>query len=183
MWPARAEWSLSRSVPQGQRSLRAWASASSEPASAGPILSSRWRATTGRPRADAQAWLEAGLEQLGSYLAGRRITFDVPLDEIALSAWDRRVLDGVRTIPFGETRGYGDVARMIGSPGSARAAGGAVGRNPLALMIPCHRVIAGDGTLGGYGGSWPADRDELLDLKAELLAHEGVHVPRARQVA
>lgn len=93
-------------------------------------------------------------------------------------AWDIAVLGAVRAIPRGETRGYGDVARAIGRPGAARAVGGAVGRNPLGFVIPCHRVIAGDGTLGGYGGGWWGDRDRLLDLKAELLRREGRTVRR-----
>jgi O-6-methylguanine DNA methyltransferase len=92
--------------------------------------------------------------------------------------WDRAVLGAVRTIPRGETRSYGEIARQIGTPGAARAVGGAVGRNPLALAIPCHRVIAGDGTLGGYGGGWWGDRERLLELKTELLAGEGRYVRR-----
>lgn len=93
-------------------------------------------------------------------------------------AWDRAVLGAVRAIPRGETRSYGEIARAIGHTGAARAVGGAVGRNPIALVIPCHRVIAGDGTLGGYGGGWWGERDRLLDLKATLLAREGRVVPR-----
>lgn len=93
-------------------------------------------------------------------------------------AWDLAVLGAVRAIPRGETRSYGEVARAIGRPGAARAVGGAVGRNPIAYVIPCHRVIAGDGTLGGYGGGWWGDRDRLLDLKADILAREGRIVRR-----
>jgi O-6-methylguanine DNA methyltransferase len=102
----------------------------------------------------------------------------LPLDLGDRPGWDRAVLGAVRTIPRGETRSYGEIARQIGRPGSARAVGGAVGRNPVALAIPCHRVIAGDGTLGGYGGGWWGDRERLLDLKTELLAREGRHVRR-----
>ena len=93
-------------------------------------------------------------------------------------AWDRAVLGAVRDIPRGATRSYGDIARAVGRPGAARAVGGAVGRNPIALAIPCHRVIAGDGTLGGYGGGWWGDRERLLDLKQRLLQDEGIHVRR-----
>ena len=93
-------------------------------------------------------------------------------------AWDRTVLAAVRSIPRAETRSYGEVARAIGRPGAARAVGGAVGRNPIGFIIPCHRVIAGDGTLGGYGGGWWGDRDRLLDLKTELLRLEGQSVRR-----
>ncbi len=120
--------------------------------------------------------LEAARVQLGEYFAGTRHAFDLPLDLAGCSAWDREVLSGVRTIAQGETASYGEVARRIGHRGAARAVGGAVGRNPVGLVVPCHRVIAGDGTLGGYGGGWFGERDELLALKRALLAHEGVTV-------
>lgn len=107
----------------------------------------------------------------------------LPIDLSDRPAWDRAVLDAVRSIPRGETRSYGEIARMVGRSGAARAVGGAVGRNPIALVIPCHRVIAGDGTLGGYGGGWWGERERLLDLKAQLLAREGRVVPRTRQDA
>jgi len=93
-------------------------------------------------------------------------------------AWDRLVLGAIRAIPRGEVRSYGQIAGAIGRPGAARAVGGAVGRNPIGFVIPCHRVIAGDGTLGGYGGGWWGEADRLLDLKAELLAREGRAFPR-----
>ena len=114
--------------------------------------------------------------ELAEHLAGARQAFTVPVILEGLSGWDRRVLEGVRTIPHGATAGYGELARRIGSPGAARAVGGAVGRNPVGLLIPCHRVIAGDGTLGGYGGSWFGSREDLLTLKRALLAVEGVAV-------
>jgi O-6-methylguanine DNA methyltransferase len=72
---------------------------------------------------------------------------------------------------------YGRLAGAIGRRGAARAVGGAVGRNPIGLAIPCHRVIAGDGTIGGYGGDLFGSRDELLDIKRELLSLEGVTLP------
>jgi len=100
--------------------------------------------------------------------------WSVPVRLDGMSEWDRRVLGAVTAIPWGTTMSYGMVARAAGSPGAARAAGGAVARNPIGLVVPCHRVIAGDGTIGGYGGSWPADREALIALKRALLAHEGV---------
>jgi methylated-DNA-[protein]-cysteine S-methyltransferase len=93
-----------------------------------------------------------------------------------LTDWDRLVLDGVRRVPWGEVTSYGRLAREIGRPGAARAVGGAVGRNPIGLIVPCHRVIAGDGTLGGYGGSWFGGRDALLAVKRELLGLERARV-------
>jgi O-6-methylguanine DNA methyltransferase len=116
--------------------------------------------------------------ELAAHLAGSGKAFTVPIVLDGVGDWDRRVLDGVRTIPHGATASYGEVARRIGSPRAARAVGGAVGRNPVGLLIPCHRVIAGDGTLGGYGGSWFGSRAELLALKRALLAVEGVVVRR-----
>ena len=100
---------------------------------------------------------------------------DLPIDLDDRPAWDRLVLAAVRGISPGATASYGEVARMIGRPGAARAVGAAVGRNPLGLVIPCHRVIAGDGSLGGYGGGWWGGRQAGLELKRELLAREGVH--------
>ncbi len=101
----------------------------------------------------------------------------IPVDLTTLSAWDRAVLSAVRRIPAGAVTSYGRVARAIGRTGAARAVGGAVGRNPVGLLIPCHRVIAGDGTIGGYGGSWFGTREENLELKRRLLEHEDVILP------
>jgi len=123
-----------------------------------------------------RAWLEAAHAQLDEYFAGTQTAFDLSVDLAGCSAWDRAVLEGVLSIAHGETASYGEVARRIGRRGAARAVGGAVGRNPVGLIIPCHRVIAGDGTLGGYGGGWFGEREELLALKRALLAHEGVAV-------
>ncbi|HEY3524304.1 MAG TPA: methylated-DNA--[protein]-cysteine S-methyltransferase [Candidatus Limnocylindrales bacterium] len=99
-----------------------------------------------------------------------------PVALLGVSDWDVRVLSAVAAIPVGTTASYGMVAQAAGSPGAARAAGGAVGRNPAGLVVPCHRVIAGDGTIGGYGGSWSDDREALVELKRSLLAHEGVEL-------
>ncbi|HSW43629.1 MAG TPA: methylated-DNA--[protein]-cysteine S-methyltransferase [Patescibacteria group bacterium] len=115
--------------------------------------------------------------EIGEHVAGTRGAFDLPLALEGVSAWDRRVLEGVRTVPRGATASYGEVARRIGAPGAARAVGGAVGRNPIGLLIPCHRVVAAGGTLGGYGGSWFGSREELLGLKERLLELEGVEPP------
>jgi methylated-DNA-[protein]-cysteine S-methyltransferase len=90
--------------------------------------------------------------------------------------WDRMVLRAVHAIPLGMTASYGEIARRIGRPGAARAVGGAVGRNPITLLIPCHRVIAGDGSLGGYGGDGWGGREERLAIKRDLLTREGVTV-------
>jgi O-6-methylguanine DNA methyltransferase len=91
-------------------------------------------------------------------------------------AWDRRVLEAVALVPLGTTVSYGEIARLVGAPRAARAVGGAVGRNPVSLLIPCHRVIAADGTLGGYGGDAWGSREERLTIKRDLLMREGVAV-------
>ena len=112
---------------------------------------------------------------LEAVLAGVAAPVDgLPVDIHVRSAWDRLVLEAVRAIPRGQVASYGEVARRIGRAGAARAVGGAVGRNPVGLLIPCHRVIAGDGSLGGYGVAAWGGREAALDLKRGLLALEGV---------
>lgn len=88
-----------------------------------------------------------------------------PLDPPRGTPFQRKVWDALLRIPFGKTRTYAEIAKEVGSPAGSRAVGGACGANPMALVIPCHRVIASDGSLGGYGGG--------LDIKKSLLALEG----------
>jgi methylated-DNA-[protein]-cysteine S-methyltransferase len=103
------------------------------------------------------------VEQLEAYFAGTRHEFDVPLD-LEGTAFQRRVWAGLCDIPYGETISYGELARRVGSPKASRAVGLANGRNPVAIIVPCHRVIGADGSLTGYGGG--------LDRKVWLLEHE-----------
>ena len=127
------------------------------------------------PRDDERRLLlERTTEALERWIAGEPEPFDLPLDLTGLSAWDQDVLLGVKLIPWGSTESYGGVARMIGRKGAARAVGGAVGRNPIGVIIPCHRVIAGDGTLGGYGSDAWGSHQERQELKRSLLRVEGV---------
>jgi methylated-DNA-[protein]-cysteine S-methyltransferase len=122
--------------------------------------------------------LERALAAVTAFLTGDPSLLEsLPLDLADRGAWDRNVLGGVRTLRWGEVTSYGRLAGAIGRRGAARAVGGAVGRNPIGLAIPCHRVIAGDGTIGGYGGDLFGSRDELLDIKRELLSLEGVTLP------
>jgi methylated-DNA-[protein]-cysteine S-methyltransferase len=102
----------------------------------------------------------------------------LPIDIDDRPEWDRLVLGAVRAIPRGSVASYGEVARRVGRPGAARAVGGAVGRNPVGLLVPCHRVIAADGSLGGYGAAAWGGVQAALDLKEALLALEGVRVHR-----
>jgi methylated-DNA-[protein]-cysteine S-methyltransferase len=105
--------------------------------------------------------------QLTEYFDGARRRFELPLD-LAGSTFQRRVWAALRTIPYGETVSYGELARQIGAPGEAREVGGAVGRTPTPIAIPCHRVIGADGSLVGYGGGLPRKR-ALLDLEQGVL--------------
>jgi methylated-DNA-[protein]-cysteine S-methyltransferase len=131
------------------------------------------------PPGPARSLAERTRERLEAFLTGAPVSLsDLPIDIADRSAWDRLVLDAVRTIPAGEVASYGEVARRIGRTGAARAVGGAVGRNPVGLLVPCHRVIAGDGSLGGYGVAAWGGREAALAVKRELLALEGVLVPR-----
>ena len=102
--------------------------------------------------------------QLEEYFAGERRGFaDIPL-ELRGSGFQRRVWRALTEIPYGETISYGELARRVGQPGQARAVGTANARNPIAVIVPCHRVIGADGSLTGYGGGLP--------LKRKLLEHE-----------
>jgi methylated-DNA-[protein]-cysteine S-methyltransferase len=111
---------------------------------------------------DAHAFGEA-VDQLDAYFAGQRTEFDLPL-HLAGTAFQRRVWDALRTIPYGQTRTYGEIAAAAGQPGAARAVGLANGRNPIAVVVPCHRVIGAGGRLVGYGGGLDRKR-ALLDLE------------------
>jgi methylated-DNA-[protein]-cysteine S-methyltransferase len=117
--------------------------------------------------------LATATREIGEFFAGTRQTFDVPID-LRVSEWDRRVLTGAARLHFGETASYGELAGRIGKPGAAQAVGGAMGRNPVPILIPCHRIIGANRTLGGYGGSTYVDRQGGLAVKRRLLALEGV---------
>jgi methylated-DNA-[protein]-cysteine S-methyltransferase len=108
----------------------------------------------------------AGLvKRLRSYFAGERVSFNDKPDPSSASAFQRRVWEITRLIPYGETRSYGWVAGQLGKDGAARAVGRALGQNPLPVIIPCHRVVAKDGSLGGYSGG-VGIKKELLRLEA-----------------
>jgi methylated-DNA-[protein]-cysteine S-methyltransferase len=104
-------------------------------------------------------------DQVEAYFAGERRDFDLQLAPDG-TAFQRAVWDGLLTIPYGRTASYGELAERVGYKGAFRAVGAANGANPIALIIPCHRVIGGDRTLTGYGGG--------IAIKAALLAHEGI---------
>ncbi|OIN82304.1 methylated-DNA--[protein]-cysteine S-methyltransferase [Mycobacterium malmoense] len=105
------------------------------------------------------------VEQLGAYFAGELSDFDIDLD-LRGTEFQRRVWQALLTIPYGETRSYGEIAEQIGAPGSARAVGWANGHNPIAIVVPCHRVIGTNGSLTGYGGGLDRKRT-LLELEKQ----------------
>ncbi len=109
--------------------------------------------------------LDDARRALERYFAGRRLDFDLPVDLSALAAFHRRVLDATARIPAGRVATYSEMAARAGSPRASRAAGNALHNNPVAIVVPCHRVVRSDGSLGGYGGGLP--------IKEWLLEHEG----------
>ena len=112
------------------------------------------------------AVLKQAKRELAEYFAGKRRRFDVPLAPTG-TTFQRKVWKAISTIGFGETLSYAEVARRAGAPGSARAAGAATGRNPIGIIVPCHRVVGSDGSLTGYAGG-------LSKKKALLALEKGV---------
>ncbi len=112
--------------------------------------------------------LHAATRQLKEYFAGKRLQFDLPLHPSG-TPFQLEVWGALLAIPYGETASYADIARRIGRPRAVRAVGAANGANPLAIIVPCHRVIGSHGDLVGYGGGLP--------IKRWLLTHERRHAP------
>jgi methylated-DNA-[protein]-cysteine S-methyltransferase len=112
---------------------------------------------------DAEDVLERARCQLEEYFARRRTRFDLPL-ELGGTPFQLRVWSALRDIAFGSTESYGELARRIGAPAAVRAVGAANGRNPIAIIVPCHRVIGANGALTGFGGG--------IGRKRWLLRHE-----------
>lgn len=113
----------------------------------------------------AAALLAATAAQVAAYFEGQRRSFDLPLAPHG-TPFQRRVWDALLAVPYGRTASYADIARTIGQPAAVRAVGAANGRNPIAIVIPCHRVIGADGTLTGYAGGLARKR-ALLALEAQ----------------
>jgi len=112
--------------------------------------------------------LAVARQQLEEYFAGSRTTFDIPL-ELAGTPFEQRVWELLRGIPYGTTTSYGELARRLGDKSASRAVGLANARNPIPIIVPCHRVIGANGDLTGYGGG--------LERKLWLLEHEGCLLP------
>ncbi len=120
--------------------------------------------------APAAAIADKAVTELGAYLQGELRRFSVPLCLEGVSDFQHKVLTHTAQIPAGSVESYGEVAQAIGKPNSARAVGGALARNPIAIMIPCHRVVAHDGRLHGFSSP------DGIRTKAKLLAHEGLSI-------
>ncbi len=118
--------------------------------------------------------LRQAKRQLAEYFDGSRRDFDLPLSPDG-TAFQCRVWEELRRIPYGETISYGELARRIGRPTASRAVGAANGKNPLAIVVPCHRVIGADGTLTGYGGGLPI-KETLLALERRVAGTDS-HLP------
>jgi methylated-DNA-[protein]-cysteine S-methyltransferase len=110
--------------------------------------------------------LDFAAHQLRGYFDGSRNEFDLPIAFRRGDEFERSVWRALSEIPYGETRSYGEIARQVGAPDAARAVGRANGRNPVAIVVPCHRVIGSDGSLTGYGGGLERKR-WLLEFEAE----------------
>ncbi len=113
-------------------------------------------------------------QQLTEYFAGKRQTFTVPLDPQG-TPFQQSVWNCLSQIPFGELRSYGDIAKALNKPKASQAVGGANGRNPITLIVPCHRVVGGNGSLTGYAGG--------IERKLWLLNHEGANVKTSSEHA
>jgi len=135
----------------------------------GDTLSGLYMQDGRKPKRIATNWNESAApfadvkRQLEEYFAGERTTFDVPLAPEG-APFEREVWRALEEIPYGETVSYGEIARRVGQPTAARAVGTANGRNPIAVIVPCHRVIGADGSLTGYGGGLERKR-LLLELE------------------
>ena len=124
------------------------------------------RATQAGAREDASAFADV-CRQLGAYLGGEQRSFELSLDPLG-TEFQRRVWRALAAIPYGTTTTYAEIARRIGNPSAVRAVGAANGKNPLSIVVPCHRVIGADGTLTGYAGGLAAKR-RLLELERATL--------------
>jgi len=115
-----------------------------------------------------RAYFSVLLDLLDRYFAGEKVTFDLPLDLTDGSDFQRQVWNRLQEIPYGQTISYQQLANDIGKPGAVRAVGAANGANPIPILIPCHRVIASNGKLGGYSGGIEI-KDALLRLEGAIL--------------
>lgn len=133
----------------------------------GPVIDAAWQ------RDDAP--FRDVVEQLEGYFGGERTEFDVPLAAQG-TVFQQQVWGALRTIPYGETRSYRDIATAVGSPKAVRAVGLANGRNPISIIVPCHRVVGANGSLTGYGGGL-RNKQLLLDLEQRVAGQPNLLSP------
>ena len=153
-----------------ERGLRRLHTLSGQHALEGPAFT---EVSESSPATSGEAAIAKGVEQqLAAYFDGSRRNFELPLDLDSGSAFQRRVWEVIARIPYGEVASYAEVAEAAGAPGAFRAAGTACGANPVALVTPCHRVIASGNKLGGYGLG--------IENKVWLLRHEGIGATGSR---
>lgn len=146
-----------------------WFSVSCTPEGAAQITLPTFQGKPAEKQTVAPDYARDLIQKLHSYLDGEAVSFvDYPLDLGGLSSFTRKVLAACRQIPYGEVRSYGQLALQVGSPRACRAVGQVMARNPLPLVVPCHRVVGARGSLGGFGGG--------LELKRRLLTLEGINV-------
>lgn len=117
---------------------------------------------------DQEDWLQQAARQLDEYIQGQREIFTVPLDLSHGTAFQQAVWQSLLQVPYGHTTTYGDISQRIGNPKAVRAAGGAIGKNPISIIVPCHRIVGKDGNLTGYSGG--------LDIKIKLLTIENIQL-------
>lgn len=140
-----------------------------------------------RPKAELQAKIRAAFpdsetcetsmdevaDEVRRYFEGHRVTFHTALDLTAVPPFRRAVLEACRRVPYGRTTSYGELARLAGNPRAVRAAGGAMANNPLPLVIPCHRVLRSDGSIGGFSSpSGISDKERMLRLEGIVPTDE-----------
>lgn len=125
------------------------------------------------PSREQDEWIDATTDAINTVLAGKKPRVLPPMDWEGATEFQRRVWKALQAIPPGETREYSDLARTMGCPGAARAIGQACGANPIPVLVPCHRVLAAGGMLGGFSAG--------LEWKRRLLALEGCHPSRNRR--
>lgn len=123
------------------------------------------------PSVDTTQLLHEARRQIDAYLAGRATEFDLPLEFADLSAFSQKVLLALTKVPYGTIVSYGELSRMAGAPGAARAVGRVMAANPLPIIVPCHRVIPSSGGIGGYsGGEGSLSKCWLLELEGSVAA-------------
>jgi methylated-DNA-[protein]-cysteine S-methyltransferase len=131
------------------------------------VVAINWGAKGQKPTTSHHPVLRQAAQELGQYFAGKRTTFSVPIDATG-TPFQTKVWRALTRIPYGETRSYADIARSVGAPQGYRAVGMANNRNPIPIIVPCHRVVGRDRSLTGYAGG--------LDIKEKLLRLEGIAV-------